>query len=185
MTTSPEAPNTSKTPMARRLLKKVPPQIRIIFGVLGLLLIFGLFSLGMQLFMLLVVVMSEVPWVASGILLGIFLILLLPSKGWTVFGTLLFIVGAIVSAIADVPGNPIYNAPFEALFLNRANTSPLASSSSTPPKAKQPSPATTSSWMQRATSSATSTTSSRSSTAWFCIPSSTAYSSRCAASSRK
>ncbi len=118
MTTSPEAPNTSKTPMARRLLKKVPPQIRIIFVVLGLLLIFGLFSLGMQLFMLLVVVMSEVPWVASGILLGIFLILLLPSKGWTVFGTLLFIVGAIVSAIADVPGNPIYNAPFEALFLN-------------------------------------------------------------------
>lgn len=118
MTTSPEAPNTSKTPMARRLLKKVPPQIRIIFGVLGLLLIFGLFSLGMQLFMLLVVVMLEVPWVASGILLGIFLILLLPSKGWTVFGTLLFIVGAIVSAFLDVPGNPIYNAPFEKLFLN-------------------------------------------------------------------
>ena len=118
MTASEEAANTSKTPKARRILRKIPPQIRIIFGILGLLLIFGLFYLGLQLFLLLVVVMLEVSWVASGVLLGIFLILLLPSNGWTVFGTLLFIVGAIVSAFADVPGNPIYNAPFEALFLN-------------------------------------------------------------------
>ncbi len=104
--------------MVRRLLKKAPPQIRIIFGVLGALLLFGLFTVGMSLFMLLIAVMLEVPWVASGILLGIFLLLLLPCKGWTVFGTGLFIIGAIASALADVPGNPIYNAPFEALFLN-------------------------------------------------------------------
>lgn len=104
--------------MARRLLKKVPPQIRIIFGVLGLLLIFGLFYLGMQLFMLLLVVMLEIPWVASGVLLGLFLLLLLPSNGWTNFGAYLFLIGAVVSAFLDVPGNPIYNAPFEKLFLN-------------------------------------------------------------------
>lgn len=118
MTASAEAANTSKTPKARRILRKVPPQIRIIVGILGILLIFGLFYLGMHLFMLLVVVMLEVPWVASGVLLGIFLILLIRFNGWTVGGTFLFTIGAIVSAFVDVPGNPIYNAPFEALFLN-------------------------------------------------------------------
>ncbi|WP_218078894.1 hypothetical protein, partial [Arthrobacter sp. HMSC08H08] len=67
---------------------------------------------------LLLVVMLEIPWVASGVLLGLFLILLLPSNGWTNYGAYLFLIGAVVSAFLDVPDNPIYNAPFEKLFLN-------------------------------------------------------------------
>jgi hypothetical protein len=108
----------SKTRKLSKLFKKLPPQLRTILGGLGSLMLFGLAFLGLQLFMMLLVVMLEVPWVASAVLLGIFLIALIPSNGWTQFGAYLFMVGAVVSAFLDTPGNPIYNAPFEALFLS-------------------------------------------------------------------
>ncbi|WP_256174202.1 hypothetical protein [Arthrobacter sp. HMSC06H05] len=41
----------------------------------------GLFILGLRLFVLLLVVMLEIPWVASVILLGIFVLFPLPSNG--------------------------------------------------------------------------------------------------------
>ena len=58
----------------------------------------GLFILGIRLVMLLLVVMLKIPWVASGVLLGLFLILLLPSNRWTNYGAYLFLISAAVSA---------------------------------------------------------------------------------------
>lgn len=108
----------SRTTSIRRAYKNLPQPLKIVLGGLGTLLMIGLFILGIRLVMLLLVVMLEIPWVASGVLLGLFLILLLPSNGWTNYGAYLFLIGAVVSAFLDVPGNPIYNAPFEKLFLN-------------------------------------------------------------------
>lgn len=107
----PQQSKPSRTTRIRRAYKKLPQPLKIVLGGLGALLMIGLF-------MLLLVAMFEIPWVASGVLLGLFLILLLPSKGWSNYGAYLFLIGAVVSAFLDVPGNPIYNAPFEKLFLN-------------------------------------------------------------------
>lgn len=54
---------------------------------------------------------------ASGLSLAFFLLLLTVTNGWTDFGTKVFMGAVIVTAIIDFPGNPIYNAPFEKLFL--------------------------------------------------------------------
>ncbi|MCT1686118.1 hypothetical protein [Pseudoglutamicibacter cumminsii] len=113
----PQQSKPSRTTRIRRAYKKLPQPLKIVLGGLGTLLMIGLLILGIRLVMLLLVVMLEIPWVASGVLLGLFLILLLPSNGWTNFGAYLFLIGAVVSAFLDVPGNPIYNAPFEKLFL--------------------------------------------------------------------
>lgn len=64
------------------------------------------------------VAMVEFPWVGPAILIGMFLIALLPSNGWTEFGTYLFLIGVVVSAFFDIRGNPIFNALFEAIFLS-------------------------------------------------------------------
>lgn len=101
----------SRIKRIRKAYKNLPQPLKIVLGVLGTLLLIGLL-------MLLLVAMFEIPWVASGVLLGLFLILLVPSNGWTQFGAYLFMIGAVISAFLDAPGNPIYNAPFEALFLN-------------------------------------------------------------------
>ena len=114
----PQQSKPSRTTRIRRAYKKLPQPLKIVLGGLGTLLLIGLFILGIRLVMLLLVVMLEIPWVASGVLLGLFLILLLPSNGWTNYGAYLFLIGAVVSAFLDVPGNPIYNAPFEKMFLN-------------------------------------------------------------------
>lgn len=63
-------------------------------------------------------VMLDKPWVASISLLGIFLLVLIPVKGWTVGGTIVFMIAVFVASFLDAPGNPIYNAPYEKLFLN-------------------------------------------------------------------
>ncbi len=65
------------------------------------------------------VAVAEVPWVASTLILLAFVIILirLPRRGWSPEGTLLLIGVVLVGTIFDAPGNPIYNAPFEALFL--------------------------------------------------------------------
>lgn len=101
----------SRIKRIRKAYKNLPQPLKIVLGVLGTLLLIGLL-------MLLLVAMFEIPWVASGVLLGLFLILLVPSNGWTQFGAYLCMIGAVISAFLDAPGNPIYNAPFEALFLN-------------------------------------------------------------------
>lgn len=97
--------------------KKLPPQIRMILGGIAALLGAGLIVVAVWLPVALMAIMLEVPWVASGVSLAIFLCLLIPSNGWTKFGTQLFLIAVATSAFLDVPGNPIYNAPFEALFL--------------------------------------------------------------------
>ncbi len=107
-----------RTTRIRRAIKRLPKPLQTVLNVLAVLIYVGLFILGIRLVMLLLVVMFEIPWVASGVLLGLFLILLLPSNGWSNYGAYLFLFGAVVSAFLDVPGNPIYNAPFEKLFLN-------------------------------------------------------------------
>ncbi|WP_141738830.1 hypothetical protein [Brevibacterium sp. HMSC22B09] len=101
----------------KKFYKGLPPQIRMILGGLGALLSFGAVAVFFYLAMMLIVVMLEIPWVASGVILAVFLILLFYSNGWTKFGTLLFMGAVLISALLDVPGNPIYNAPFEKLFL--------------------------------------------------------------------
>ena len=104
MATPPEQPNPAKpekaskrvkgpsytkpkrTTRIRRAIKRLPQPLKIVLGGLGTLLMIGLFILGIRLVMLLLVVMLEIPWVAFGVLLGLFLILLLPSNGWTSYG---------------------------------------------------------------------------------------------------
>lgn len=94
----PSYTKSSRTTRFRRAYKKLPQPLKIVLGGLGTLLMIGLFILGIRLVMLLLVVMLEIPWVASGVLLGLFLILLLPSNGWTNFGAYLFLIGAAVCA---------------------------------------------------------------------------------------
>ena len=97
-TKGPQQSKPSRTTRIRRAYKKLPQPLKIVLGGLGTLLMIGLFILGLRLFMLLLVVMLEIPWVASGVLLGLFLLLLLPSNGWTNYGAYLFLIGAAVSA---------------------------------------------------------------------------------------
>lgn len=108
----------SRIKRIRKAYKNLPQPLRTILSGLSVLVSIGLLILGVRLLMFLLIVMLEIPWVASGVLLGIFLILLVPSNGWTQFGAYLCMIGAVISAFLDAPGNPIYNAPFEALFLN-------------------------------------------------------------------
>lgn len=101
-----------------KLSRKLPQPVRTILGELNIVLQFALYIGGVLLVGLLVVVMVEVPWVASGVSLATVLILLIPSNGWTTFGTKVFMGAVGLSALLDVPGNPFYNAPFEHLFLD-------------------------------------------------------------------
>ena len=94
----PQQSKPSRTTRIRRAYRKLPQPLKIVLGCLGTLLMIGLFILGIRLVMLLLVVLLEIPWVASGVLLGLFLILLFPSNGWTNFGAYLFLIGAAVSA---------------------------------------------------------------------------------------
>ncbi len=136
MTTPPERTNPSKpekaskrvkgpsytppkrTTRIRRAIKGLPKPLQAVLNVLAVLIYIGGFYLGLQLVINVLIVMLDVPWVASVILLGIFVLFLLPSNGWTEFGTYLFLFGPVVSAFLDIGGNPILNAPFEKLFLN-------------------------------------------------------------------
>ncbi|MFC0582543.1 hypothetical protein [Micrococcoides hystricis] len=61
----------------------------------------------------------EIQWVASGVIFAGFLIGLfkIRQRGWSQEGSLLLILIVLVGTIFDIPGNPIFNAPYEALFL--------------------------------------------------------------------
>lgn len=99
------------------IVQKIPIQIKILLlGLMGVI-IFSAAAGAMWLLHMLIILMLDKTWVASLTLLGIFLIVILFIKGWTAAGTLVFMVAVLVGAIMDIPGNPIYNAPFETLFL--------------------------------------------------------------------
>lgn len=61
----------------------------------------------------------EIPWVATGLLLVGFVIGLIriPRRGWSTEGSLLLIGTVLVGTLLDGVGNPLFNAPYEALFL--------------------------------------------------------------------
>ncbi len=61
----------------------------------------------------------EIQWVASGVIFAGFLIglFIIRRRGWSQEGSILLILIVLVGMILDIPGNPIFNAPYEALFL--------------------------------------------------------------------
>lgn len=95
------------------------------FGQAALAIVAALLVLGVLflvtgfLLPLLFASMAEVPWVATGVLFLGFLIglVIIPRRGWSGEGTLLLIGVVLLGAILDGVGNPVFNAPYEALFL--------------------------------------------------------------------
>lgn len=92
----------SRKTRIRRFYKKLPRPLQIIIGSFAVLVYLGMPWLTVEIGVFVLVAMLEFPWVASAILIGMFLIALLPSNGWTEFGTYLFLTGVVVSAFFDI-----------------------------------------------------------------------------------
>ena len=86
----------------RRFYKKLPRPVQIIIGNFAVLVYLGMPWLTVEIGVFVLVAMIEFSWVAPAILIGMFLIALLPSNGWTKFGTYLFLIGVVVSAFFDI-----------------------------------------------------------------------------------
>ena len=96
---------------------KLPTPIKVLIIGFIVMLSFAIIAGALWLLFELITIMLGKTWVASIVLPSVFLLVLIPIRGWTVAGTIVFMVAVFLSTMLDVPGNPIYNAPLEALFL--------------------------------------------------------------------
>lgn len=120
--TDPTQPNKPKKlkrkyKQLKRRYEKFPEQVKIIFNILGTVALFGFFIVMSSLIMTILWLFFTVPWLASGLSLALFLLMLSGINGWTKNGTYLFWGAIGLTTLLDYPGNPIYYRPFEKLFL--------------------------------------------------------------------
>lgn len=88
-----------------------------IFGMillLGAALAFMIFGLP-----LLMEIITTTPWVATGIIFIIFIVLVVTQRPpiWSSDATIILAIIVVVGTAFDFIGNPVFNAPFEKLFL--------------------------------------------------------------------
>ncbi|OKL51354.1 hypothetical protein BSZ39_12765 [Bowdeniella nasicola] len=68
---------------------------------------------------LLMGIITSTPWVATGIIFVIFIVLVLTQRPqiWSSHATIILAIIVVVGTAFDFVGNPVFNAPFEKLFL--------------------------------------------------------------------